>query len=59
VTVAVPISKVPLSNSWTDVPFGALVVIRTRYLNPSPQFMLTSSATVKVAPLVGAVNATV
>ena len=58
-TVAVLSSVVPLLNSCTIVPAGALVVMRTVYWKPSAQVVLVSSATVSVAPFVGAVNATV
>ena len=57
--MTVPSSVLPLLNSCTIVPSGALVVMRTLYWKPSAQVMLVSSATVSVAPFVGAVNATV
>jgi hypothetical protein len=58
-TVAVASRVVPLLNSCTIVPAGALVVIATVYWKPSAQVIVVSSATVSVAPLLGAVNVTV
>src|SRR5215831_13900989 len=59
VTVEASSRVVPLLNSCTAVPSGALLVMLTIVLNPFPQFMSSSSATVNVAPSVGAVNAVV